>query len=176
MVRGSSLAGAVLLAGVGLSLAADSAQPPLSRHEATRMSMACVYAIEAYGADAQALPRIVEEGFDEVDRIDRLMSHYKAESALSRVNQQAAEQPVAVDRELFDFIAESMRYTRESEGAFDVTVGPLMKAWGFFRGEGRMPSVDELSTARRHVGARHVVLDPVAGTIAFDEPGVELDL
>ena len=63
-MRGASLAGAVLLAGVGLSLAADSAQPPLSRHEATRMSMACVYAIEAYGADAQALPRIVEEGFE----------------------------------------------------------------------------------------------------------------
>ena len=83
---------------------------------------------------------------------------------------------MAVDPELFDFIAESMRYSRDSEGAFDITVGPLMKAWGFFRGEGRMPSVDELATARRHVGASHVVLDPAAGTIAFDEPGVELDL
>ncbi len=138
--------------------------------------MACVYAIEAYGADAQALPRIVEEGFDEVDRIDRLMSHYKAESPLSRLNQQAATRAVSVDPELFDFITESMRYNRESEGAFDVTVGPLMKAWGFFRGEGRMPSADELSTARGHVGTRHVVLDSAARTIAFDEPGVELDL
>jgi len=175
-VRTASLAGAVLLAGLGLSLTAASAQPPLSHHEATRMSMACVYAIEAYGADAQALPRIVEEGFDEVDRIDRLMSHYKAESPLSRLNQQAATQPVAVDPELFDFITESMRYSRESGGAFDITVGPLMKAWGFFRGEGRMPSADELSTARGHVGTRHVVLDSAARTIAFDEPGVELDL
>ena len=175
-MRSAILAGAVLVAGVGLSLTADSAQPPLSRHVATRMSMACVYAIEAYGADAQALPRIVEEGFDEVDRIDRLMSHYKAESPLSRLNQQAATIPWSSIPELFDFIAESMRYSRESGGAFDITVGPLMKAWGFFRGEGRMPSVDELSTARRHVGASHVVLDPATRTIAFDEPGVELDL
>ena len=48
------------------------------------MSMACVYAIEAHGPDADALPRTVNEAFDEVDRIDRLMSHYKAASELSR--------------------------------------------------------------------------------------------
>jgi thiamine biosynthesis lipoprotein len=138
--------------------------------------MACVYAIEAYGADAAALPRITDEAFDEVDRIDRLMSHYKADSPLSRINREAATHPVAVDPELFDFIADAMRYNRESGGAFDITVGPLMKAWGFFRGEGRMPSDEELAGARRHVGAAHVVLNLADKTIAFDEPGVELDL
>src|SRR5262249_50796718 len=78
--------------------------------------------------------------------------------------------------ELFSFIADAMRYNRESEGAFDITVGPLMKAWGFFRGEGHLPTVDELAAARRHVGAAHVILDPAEQTIGFDEPGVELDL
>jgi thiamine biosynthesis lipoprotein len=138
--------------------------------------MACVYAIDAYGPDAAALPRIVEEAFDEVDRIDRLMSHYKAESPLSRLNREAATHPVAVEPELFDFIAEAMRYNRESDGAFDITVGPLMKAWGFFRGEGRMPSDEELAAARRHVGGAHVVLNPLDRTIAFDGAGVDLDL
>ena len=69
-----------------------------------------------------------------------------------------------------------MRYNRESGGAFDITVGPLMKAWGFFRGEGHLPSGDELATARRHVGGAHVVVNRADQTIAFDEPGVELDL
>ena len=138
--------------------------------------MACAYAIEAYGPDAEALPRLVDEAFDEVDRIDRLMSHYKQDSALSRVNREAARHPVQVEPELFDFIAEAMRYNRDSDGAFDITVGPLMKAWGFFRGEGRMPLDDELAAARRHVGAAHVILNPVARTIGFDEAGVELDL
>ena len=140
------------------------------------MSMACEYAIEAYGRDADALPRIVEDAFDEVDRIDRLMSHYKADSPLLRVNREAAQHPVAVEPELFDFIVDAMRYHRESGGAFDITVGPLMKAWGFFRGEGRMPSETELAAAHRHVGGGHVMLDPMSKTIAFDEPGVELDL
>lgn len=148
----------------------------LFHHEASRISMACEYAIEAYGPDADALPRIVDEGFDEVDRIDRLMSHYKSDSPLSRVNREAAQHPVAVDPELFDFIADAMRYQHESSGAFDITVGPLMKAWGFFRGDGRVPSDDELAAARRLVGGAHVILNPTSRTIGFDRSGVELDL
>ena len=154
----------------------DPQSVPLHHYEATRLSMACVYAIEAYGPDAAALPRIVEDAFDEVDRIDRLMSHYKADSPLSRVNREAASHPVTVDLELFDFLAEAMRYNRESGGAFDITVGPLMKAWGFFGGEGHLPSDAELAAARRHVGRGHVILNPAEKTIAFDAPGVELDL
>jgi thiamine biosynthesis lipoprotein len=138
--------------------------------------MACVYAIDAYGPDATALPRILDDALDEVDRIDRLMSHYKPDSPLSRLNREAARHPVTVDAELFDFIADAMRYNRESGGAFDITVGPLMKAWGFFGGEGRVPSDDELAAARRHVGGAHVVLNPADKTIGFDETGVELDL
>jgi thiamine biosynthesis lipoprotein len=111
-----------------------------------------------------------------VDRIDRLMSHYKADSPLSRINREAAQQPVKVEPELFDFIAEAVRYSRESDGAFDITVGPLMKAWGFFRGEGRLPASGELAEARRHVGAAHLVLNAAEKTIGFDAPGVELDL
>jgi len=164
---------AVLWCMAGLS---PRPEPPLYHHDATRLSMACVYAIDAYGPDAAALPRILDDAFDEVDRIDRLISHYKAESPLSRLNREAARHPVAVDAELFDFIAESMRYSRESGGAFDITVGPLMKAWGFFRGEGRMPADEEVAAARRHVGSAHVVLNAAEKTIAFDEPGVELDL
>src|SRR6476620_7691422 len=173
-VRGASTVVALWLVA---SLHAAHVQPErLHRYEAGRMSMACEYAIEAYGRDADALPRIVDEAFDEVDRIDRLMSHYKANSPLSRVNREAAQHPVAVDPELFDFIVDAMRYHREFAGTFDITVGPLMKVWGFFLGEGRVPSDDELAAARRHVGGAHVMLDPMAKTIAFDEPGVQLDL
>ena len=138
--------------------------------------MACEYAIEAYSEDANSLPGIVDDAFDEVDRIDRLMSHYKAESPLSRINREAGQHPVAVEPELFDFIVEAMRYQRDSDGAFDITVGPLMKAWGFFRGEGHLPSDDELGAARRHVGAAHVTLNLESKTITFDAAGVELDL
>lgn len=142
--------------------------------------MGCVYAIVVYGEDAATLPRIVEDAFDEVDRIDRLMSNYKPESPLSQLNRRAASdafaQADAIDPELFAMIAESMRYSRESAGAFDITVGPLMRAWGFFQGDGRMPSARALAEARARVGYEHVLLGPDSHAIAFDRRGVELDL
>ncbi len=104
------------------------------------------------------------------------MSNYKPDSPLSRVNREAAAAPARVDEELFDFLAEALRYTRDSGGAFDVTVGPLMKVWGFFDGDEHVPSEADLAAARQHVGAIHVILNAPARTIRFDRPGVELDL
>jgi thiamine biosynthesis lipoprotein len=150
--------------------------PKTRRYEDSRVSMGCVYTIVVYGHDLARLREAVAAALDEVDRIDRLMSHYKHDSELSRVNREAAKAPVKVDHELFDFIAECLRYSRESDGAFDITVGPLMKAWGFFRGEGRMPSEAELAEARSRVGYGRVILNQKDGTIFFDRAGVELDL
>jgi thiamine biosynthesis lipoprotein len=148
----------------------------LVRYEDSRISMACAYTIVVYGQNAISLASVVNTAFDEVDRIDRLMSHYKPDSRISFLNREAANRPVKVDKELFDFIAECLRYSRESDGAFDVTVGPLMKAWGFFRGEGRMPTESELADARSQTGYGRVILDDKAKTIYFNRPGVELDL
>src|SRR4030095_7264087 len=105
----AALAVAALSVGVASLSSANLERPHLYRHEASRVSMACTYAIEAYGAAAKALPHILEEALDEVDRIARLMSHYKATSSLARVNQQAARHPVRVEPELFEFIATALR-------------------------------------------------------------------
>jgi len=148
----------------------------LIRYEDSRVSMACTYSIVVYGSELEQLRQIVNDALDEVDRIDRLMSHYKKESQLSRVNQQAAYKPVQIDSELFDFLEECLRYSRQSDGAFDITVGPLMKAWGFFRGEGRMPKKSELAAALSNVGYRKVILDKREMTVLFEKAGVELDL
>ncbi len=168
---------------IGLSLLTPASRPSITHHqgklvryEDSRLSMGCAYSIVIYGDDTQRLARIVSAAFDEVDRIDQLMSHYKPESPLSRINRDGAGGPVKVEPELFHFIEESLRYSRESEGAFDITVGPLMKAWGFFRGEGRVPQPAEIFELRRRVGYQHVILNADGKTIHFDRPGVELDL
>jgi thiamine biosynthesis lipoprotein len=149
-------------------------QPAVHRYEESRISMACTYSIIAYGREDQG--KILNEALDEVDRIDRLMSHYKKDSPLSEINREAAKGPVRVEPELFDFISECIKYSHESDGAFDITVGPLMKAWGFFRDEGRLPSDPELAKARGSTGYRHIILNEKERTIRFDRAGVELDL
>jgi FAD:protein FMN transferase len=149
------------------------------RYEESRVSMACTYTIVVYGDDFQSLRQIASAALDEVDRIDRLMSHYKPDSPLSRLNREAASpasKAVKVEPELFDFLAECVRYSRESAGAFDITVGRLMKAWGFFRGEGRMPSEAELAAVRGKIGYQHLLFDQTARTIRFARTGLELDL
>lgn len=148
----------------------------LLRYEDSRVSMACTYTIVAYGPDATTLRQATTAALDEVDRIDRLMSHYKPDSPLSRLNREAAQQPVATEPELYNFLAECVRYSRLSEGAFDITVGALMKAWGFFRGEGRFPSAAELAAARARTGYQHLRLDHNNHSVAFAQPGLELDL
>jgi thiamine biosynthesis lipoprotein len=140
------------------------------------MAMGCAYSIVTFGPDAEKLRAIVDDAFAEIGRIDRLMSHYDPESPLSRLNREAARGPVPVEAELFDFLAECLRQSRDSDGAFDVTVGPLVRAWGFFRGEGRLPPPAEIEGLRRRVGYRHVALDPERRTVRFARPGMELDL
>jgi thiamine biosynthesis lipoprotein len=160
---------------VALPTAAPAALP-LACHEDSRVTMGCTATVTVCGRDVAALPAIAGEALDEIDRVDRLMSNYRRDSPLSRLNREAANGPVAVEPELLELLAECLRWSRESDGAFDVTVGPLMKAWGFFRDDGRVPGEDELRRVLEVVGYRHVVLDRAGGTVRFDRPGVELDL
>ncbi len=80
-----------------------------------------------------------------------------------------------ISPELFQLLSACLKYSRESEGAFDITVGPLMKVWGFYKGTGHLPHRAEVAAALTKVGYRHVHLDPKAQTVRFDQPGVELD-
>ncbi len=138
--------------------------------------MGTLFTIVAYGRDARFLAQVANEAFDEIDALDAQMSNYKMESELSHINRDAAREPVVVEPRLFQLIADSLLYARETDGAFDITVGPLMKAWGFFRGEGRLPSSGDLARIMKHVGYRHVQPSPERRTIHFDTSGVELDL
>lgn len=146
------------------------------RYEASHQAMGTVFTIVAYGADSGHLAAAVNEAFEEIDRLDAQMSHYKASSELSAINRQAASEAVLVEPRLFRLVQDSLRYSEETGGAFDITVGPLMKAWGFFRGQGRVPPRSEIARVLERVGYRRVRLDTAARTVRFDREGVELDL
>lgn len=138
--------------------------------------MGTVFTIVAYGQNARFLAEVANQVFDEIDSLDAQMSNYKAESELSQINRHAAREPMLVEPHLFDLIGEAVAYSQETDGAFDVSVGPLMKVWGFFRGEGRVPSRAELDRVRKRVGYRHILLDRAQRTIRFGVDGLELDL
>jgi thiamine biosynthesis lipoprotein len=145
------------------------------RLEQSAEAMGSAYSIAVYGYDRQAMETAVEAAFDEVRQLDGMLSNYKPDSEWSEVNREAAQHPVHISSELFQLLAACQEYSRQSEGAFDISVGPLMKVWGFYKGTGHLPHRAEVLAAMQYVGYKHVHLDAAARTVSFDRPGVELD-
>jgi thiamine biosynthesis lipoprotein len=152
-----------------------AAQPELLRLEENGDAMGATYSVVVYGYDRVKMEAAVDAAFDEVRRLDEMLSNYRADSEWSEVNRHAAEKPVKVSPELFQLLSACVAYSRESEGAFDISVGPLMKVWGFYKGSGHLPHRAEVAAALPNVGYRHIHLDEKAGTVWFDRAGVELD-
>jgi thiamine biosynthesis lipoprotein len=145
------------------------------RVEETADAMGSTYTVVAYGSDRARLIGAVEQSFEEVRRIDHLLSNYRPDSELSQVNRFAAQRPVEVSQETFDLLAACQEYSRLSDGAFDISVGPLMKLWGFYRGSGRLPHRAEVLGVLERVGYRKILLDPARRTVRFAREGMELD-
>lgn len=148
----------------------------LVRHQAAHFAMGTMFSIIAYDASAGRLQESTDRAFQEIDRLDSLMSHYKPDSELCAINRDAARASIAASPELFELLQTSLSYARETNGAFDITVGPLMKLWGFFQNSGRTPAHSELADTLRRIDYRHITLERNARTVAFDQPGLELDL
>ncbi len=158
----------------GLGLPALRAQE-LLRLEASLDAMGTTFTVALYGEDRERMEAAVEAAFGELRRLDRMLSNYRPASEWSRMNREAAERPVRVSRELFDLLAACLEYSRASEGTFDISVGPLMKVWGFYRGTGRLPAREEVAAALAKVGYDKILLDAENQTVRFAQPGVELD-
>jgi thiamine biosynthesis lipoprotein len=137
--------------------------------------MGSAYSVVIYDDNRDRMETAAELAFDEVRRLDGLLSNYKPDSAWSRVNRYAAERPVEVPGDLFDLLAACVEYSRKSEGAFDITVGPLMKVWGFYKGSGHLPGPGDVKSALAGVGYKNIVLDPKTHTVRFARKGVEID-
>ena len=147
----------------------------LLRFEATLDAMGGTYSLVLYGPDRYQLEAASEAAFDEVRRLDQLLSNYKSTSEWSEINRFAADRPVAVSEESFQLLSACLEYSRRSEGSFDITVGPLMQVWGFYKGTGRLPHRAEIRSALASVGSRHVELDSAAKTVKFRRPGMSID-
>ena len=115
------------------------------------------------------------DALDEVERIECLLSVFRFDSQIHSLNLTAHESPVRLDKELFGLIAMCVRFAEETGGAVDITSGSLWKTWGFARRQGRIPSEEELNTAREHTGFQFLELDEREQTVRFKKRGIELN-
>jgi len=160
-------------------LVSDAARGQLSGLQLfseSRPAMGTTFTIYLYSSSRPTADAAFEAAFDEIERIEEALSNYREGSELSRINRLAGREKVTTDPEVFNLLQTSFDYRRKSDGAFDISVGPLMRAWGFFRKNGKYPTRAELERARSRTGWTKMNLDSQQRTVSFAVPGMELDM
>jgi thiamine biosynthesis lipoprotein len=132
--------------------------------------------VQAFGGDEATRGAAIDEAFAAFAEVDRLMSNYRDDSELALINRRAALEGVAVSDPMFSVLDAARRISSASDGAFDVTVGPLVRLWGFHDKTPHVPTSGELATVRPLVDYRNLLLDAEHRTVRFARSGVELDL
>lgn len=160
---------------------ADSIDPAESQREPVyprvqRRAMGSLFEVYLAGTDREALVAAGEEALNEVERLERQLSHYLDDSDVSRLNMHAHEQWVRLEPKLYELLKRCADLSAATSGAFDITAGPLVKAWGFFHGEGRVPTCDEVAAALESVGSYSILFDDEDHLVYFTAPGLEINL
>jgi len=138
--------------------------------------MGTVVTLQACGQAEPELDRILARAYRELEAVDEQMSLYRPDSELSQINARPPGVPVPVSGPTFEVLVEAIHIARASKGAFDPTVGPLVRLWGFDRGEPAVPAAAKLAETRKRVGFDFVRLDSSAKTITIAREGIEMDL
>jgi thiamine biosynthesis lipoprotein len=141
-----------------------------------RHAMATRFEIVLHGENLVALRAAGEEALAEIEGLEARLSLFRAGSEIAHVNARAAHEPVQVTPGVFALLQQAQTLHQESHGAFDITIAPLVRCWGFMGGSGHLPAPEDLAAARASVGMSLVHLDPVDFTVRFARAGVMLDL
>ena len=141
-----------------------------------RNAMATRFELVLHGENSAALRAAGEEAFDEIERLEAQLSLFRPTSEIAHLNARAAIEPVRVTPALFSLLQQAQKLSTETSGAFDITIAPLVRCWGFMAGTGKVPLSEDLEEARACVGMHLVHLNPTELTVRFARQGVMLDL
>lgn len=126
--------------------------------------------------DKETAQKCTRAALEQIEMVDDLMSDYKQDSQISRVNRDAFKQPVKVDKDTFEVLQKSIEFSALSGGAFDVTVGPLVDLWRCAAEANSAPTEAELQRAHATVGYEKLILDANDLTVRFSVEAMRLDL
>ena len=139
-------------------------------------AMATRFEVVLHGDNPASLRAAGEEALRLVEQLEAQLSLFRAGSEIAYLNARAAREPVRVTPALFALLQQAQKLHEESGGAFDITIAPLVRCWGYMGGDGRLARPEEVAEARSKVGMRLVQLGPEDFTVRFAREGVMLDL
>lgn len=141
-----------------------------------RVVMGTFARVVAVATDSEIANRCVDAAHVEIRGVDELMSDYKADSEISEINRDGFRRAVKVSEATFEVLTRSVYFSRLTDGAFDVTVGPLVDLWHKAGETNSVPSEAELADARSRVGYGKLILDVNQMSVRFAVEGMRLDL
>lgn len=165
-----------IILGVFLGLLAASCERNYEIFQTTKPLMGTAVSMAVVSQDARRAYAALDAAFDEMARLEAMMSVFRKDSELNRLNEEASRHPVTVSEELFQVIELSLQISQITHGAFDITVGPLMNLWPFYKKEKTLPSSEALQEVLSRVGYRHLVVSSKDRSVFFAISGMALDL
>ena len=155
---------------------ASAAAPELHRYEAVEPHMGTLVRVTVYTPDEQTAKGAFRAAFDRIRDLDDILSDYKPDSELNRITKTAINRAMPVSEDLFTVLRASQELADATDGAFDITQGPVIQLWREARRTGRMPDAAALRDAATRAGFRKLHLDAQPRTVRFDMTGMALDV
>lgn len=157
-------------------LQACAAKPAARRFEFTKLAMGVQAKVVLYSADSQSATEAARAAFDRIEQLEQILSDYRSDSELMRLCARAGEGPIGVSEDLFDVMALALGFSEASDGAFDVSIGAVVRLWRAARGAGELPKSLVLDEARARSGWKLVELDRAGRRVNLVSEGMRLDM
>jgi len=148
----------------------------LERFEYVQVHMGVRARLVVYAKNEEAAIEACSAAYRRVAELEQICTDYRKSSELMQLCGKAGGPAVRVSDELFFVISKAVEASRNSGGAFDITVGPFVGLWREARKSGKMPGRGEIEKARALVGYEKIILDADSQTIRLTTPGMKLDL
>ena len=140
------------------------------------VSMSTWLKVRFYVPDKQAVGPAVRLVQNTCYEISDMCNVFNPESELARLNATAYREPFRCSEKLWEMLTAARKWYKLSGGAFDISIGPLMKLWGFRSMEKHLPSPEEIAAAKKLVGLDKVVFNDADRSVRFTVEGMSLDL
>ena len=149
----------------------------LQRYARTEAHMGTRFEIIAYCDSPSKCKAAMDEAFREIESLDAMLSNYKSDSELNQFCKGSPHNDyVRISKPMFEVLTQSQQISKQTDGAFDVTIGPLTKLWRRARRQKALPSDAKIGDARSSVGYHAIHLDKKAEKARLTLPGMRIDL
>ena len=149
---------------------------PAIENSGYRMMMGTYAQISITEEDPAKARGFFNAAFEKMEKVNTLMNDRDPDSEISQLSETAWKEPVPVSRELFDVLNASLNYSRLSDGAFDITVGPEVRLWRRMKETGQKPTSEQLTQARERVGYQKLILNEDDQSVRMEREGMYLDV